>query len=351
MTLYNLLEPPNLIERFRAYPPEGFTPLGLDCGAPAFSTRFDLLTTAPPAVRRTLGALSPFLRPATYFVGTTVSEYALFPSDAPPERLVSDLMAAAAQYPFVIIKDIPTEATLVGDDALAYSRRLAEACRGNGFVLVEGQALAYVPIDFASTGEYLRRLSHARRRNLRRKLRSRAALQVDEIATGDARFRDEGFLAAMYALYLNVYRQSDVHFDLLSAPFFRALLQDESLNGQVLVYRAAGELIGTNIRLMSGGMLIDKYVGFLYPQARDHDLYAVSWFDNLECALARGLRCYVAGWTDPEIKRSLGARFTFTQHAVYVRNPLLRGLLRTCRRFFESDHQWQAHASSTSTAR
>ena len=323
---------------------------GLDSGAPAFSAPFDLLTTAPPAVRRTLGALSRFLRPTTYFVGTTVSEYALFPADAPPERLASDLMAAAAQYPFVIVKDIPSENTLVGTEGFEYSRRLADACRRIGFVLVEGQALAYVPIDFVSTDQYLARLSHARRRNLRRKLRRRAALQVEEIPTGDARFRDEGFLVAMYELYLNVYRQSDVHFDLLSAPFFRALLQDESINGQVLVYRAGGELIGYNIRLLSGEMLIDKYVGFLYPQARDHDLYTVSWFDNLECALARRLRCYVAGWTDPEIKRSLGARFTFTQHAVYVRNPLLRGLLRPFKRFFESDHQWQ-HSSSTSTAR
>ena len=343
MILHNLIEPPRLIDLFRAHPPEGFVALDLGGGAPAFSTPFDLLTTAPLAVRRTLGALSRVLRPNTAFVGTTVSEYALFPADEPPERLAGDLMSAAAQYPFVIVKDIPTEATLVGDSAFQYSRRLADACRRNGFVLVEGQALAYVPIDFASTDHFLGRLSHARRRNLRRKLRSRVALQVEEIATGDARFQDEVFLDAIYALYLNVYRQSDVHFDRLSAAFFRALLQDASIDGRVLLYRAADQLIGYNIRLLQGEMLIDKYVGFLYPQACHHDLYAVSWFDNLECALARGLRCYVAGWTDPEIKRSLGARFTFTQHAVYVRNPLVRGLLKPFRRFFESDHRWHAH--------
>ena len=109
----------------------------------------------------------------------------------------------------------------------------------------------------------------------------------------------------------------------------------------MFVYRAKGELIGYNLCFVENGMLIDKYVGFAYPQARDHNLYAVSWFRNLDYALAHGLHCYVAGWTDPEIKRQLGARFTLTRHAVYVRNPLLRRLMAPFKRFFEADHRWQ----------
>jgi len=53
--------------------------------------------------------------------------------------------------------------------------------------------------------------------------------------------------------------------------------------------------------------------------------------------LRHGLRHYIAGWTDPEIKRYLGAKFTFTRHAVYVRNPLLRAILRRFSSAFESD--------------
>jgi hypothetical protein len=49
----------------------------------------------------------------------------------------------------------------------------------------------------------------------------------------------------------------------------------------------------------------------------------------------------VAGWTDPEVKAQLGASFTFTQHAVYIRNPLLRALGRRFSRHFESDRAWQ----------
>jgi hypothetical protein len=341
--LHNLLEPENLVRAFQAFPPEGFSIVTLPSGAPAFSARFDLLTTMEPAARRRLeGALSRrFLRPRTCFVGTTVSEYALLPADVPPATFVSELLAAARGYPFVIVKDLPTEGVLVGETAFEHSRRLTEACDDAGFVLVEGQALAYVPIDFASTDEYLGRLSHARRKNLRRKLRSRAAIDVEELKTGDPRFLDDDFLATLYALYLNVYRQSEIHFDLLTPAFFRAVLQDASTSGIVFLYRSAGDLLGYNFCVSNDGMLIDKYVGFVYPQARDANLYAVSWFHNLEYAARHDFRCYVAGWTDPEVKRSLGARFTFTRHAVYVRNPIVRALLRPFRRFFESDRQWQ----------
>ena len=349
VNIHNLLEPASLLRYFQEYPPEGFSAFHLDSGVPAFSTSFDLLTTMEPSVRRKLEIMPlarwwrRFLRPTTCFVGTTVSEYVLLPCTTRPEIFLRDLTTGMSRrYPFLIIKDIPTDATLVGDAAYAYSRRLADACRENGYVLVEGQALAYVPIDFASTEEFLARMSRSRRKDLRRKLRSTSLLEVEEIRTGDARFQDEALVAAVYALYLNVYRQSQIHFDLLTASFFKALLRDADNQGVVFMYRAKGEMVGFNICFVEKGVLVDKYLGFAYPQARNYNLYAVSWFRNLDFALAHDLHHYVAGWTDPEIKRHLGARFTMTQHAVYVRNPVLRWILLPFKRFFEADHRWHA---------
>ena len=82
-------------------------------------------------------------------------------------------------------------------------------------------------------------------------------------------------------------------------------------------------------------MLVDKYVGFAYPQARENNLYALSWMHNLEYARMLGVKRYVAGWTDAEAKRQLGARFTLTWHAVRPRNPVLRWLLGRMRGLFE----------------
>ena len=212
-------------------------------------------------------------------------------------------------------------------------------------VLVEGQALAHVPIDFSSLDEYLARLSRSRRQNLRRKLKSRAQLQVQRIPTGAA-FADDACVDAYYALFDAVYAQSEIHFDRLTRDFFAAVLRDAGNGGLVFEYRALqddgtpGALLGWNLCFEHGGKLIDKYIGLSYPAAREANLYFVSWMVNLEYAIERGLSHYVAGWTDPEVKAQLGASFTFTQHAVFIRNPLLRALGRRFAGHFESDRQW-----------
>lgn len=356
-SLHNLLEPAALIGHFLAHPPEGFDTFRLAGGTPAFATDFDLLTTLEPEVRRRLKTLPGFatwhrwLRPQTAFVGTTVSEYALLPTATDPDEFITALRRlASAEFPFVIVKDIPVDGELVGASAAGYARRLIEAARAAGFLIVEGQALAHMPIDFANVDAYLARLSSGRRRDIRRKLRSRAQLEIAEIPTGDPVFADEAVLAEYYALYLNVFAQSEIHFDRLSPGFFGAVLRDPHCGGQVITYRVHGRLIGYNLCFVCGDALVDKYIGFAYPAAREFNLYAVSWCHNIELALRLGLRRYIAGWTDPEIKRALGARFTLTRHAVFIRNPLVRSLLKPFKRWFEADQHWlerQHDASDT----
>lgn len=340
---YNLIEPPALVRTFAEHPPEGFEHFELCSGVPAFSASFDLLTTVDPWVRRVLDTL-PFatarrrlLHAHTCFVGTTVSEYALFPArEAAGELARCIISSVGADYPFVIVKDLPADPVLVGEEAFAWSQQLAEACAALGFVTLEGQALAYVPIDFASVEEFLARRSHARRKNLRRKLRSAAGLRIEQVPAG-SQILTEKMMARLYELYLNVYRQSEIHFDLLTRNFFRALFLDGGSGGIVFLHYAGDALIGFNLCFRTDTMLIDKYIGFAYPEAHRHNLYTVSWFHNLEYALAHGLRYYVAGWTDSGVKRELGAEFTFTRHLVYVRNPVLRGILKRSKRLFESD--------------
>ncbi|HEY6941001.1 peptidogalycan biosysnthesis protein [Dokdonella sp.] len=342
----NLLEPPGLVGHFLAHPPDGFSAVVMPSGTPAFVAPFDLLTTADAALRKRVSALplyrwwSRWLRPRTCFVGTTVSEYALFPRDADACVLVEEWLAGhAARQPFLIVKDIPQESPLLDQGSNGQARAIADACERAGFVLLEGQALAWVPIDFESVDEYLARLSPSRRKDIRRKLRARGGLSIEEITTGPA-FADATLREACYALYLEVYAQSEIQFDRLSRAFFDALLQDRDCGGVVFVYRHAGRMIGWNLCFEVGEALVDKYVGFSYPAAREHNLYFVSWMHNLEYARQRELCCYVAGWTDPQIKAYLGARFTFTRHAVRPRSRVLRALLRRVAPHFESDRAW-----------
>lgn len=343
------LEPDALLAAFMQHPPLEFTVETSAQGMPTFLAPFDLLTTADDPLRRRVAGLPGYrwwgrlLRWRTRFAGTTVSEYAPLPAAVAPRDLAMGLKREyGRECRLLIVKDIAQESPLLDDAANAHAREFAEACRAQGYVLLEGQALAWVPIDFASADEYLARLSSARRKNIRRKLRSRTELEIEAIPTGDARFADAATLAAFQALFDNVYEQSEIHFDRLGAAFFRAVLQDAASGGVVFVYRHAGQMIGWNLCYEHQGKLIDKYVGFAYPQAREQNLYFVSWMHNLDYARQRGLSHYVAGWTDPQVKSFLGASMTFTRHAVYARNPLLRVLLRRLGGHFESDRQWQA---------
>ena len=349
MSFIAQLEPDALLKAFTAHPPLGFTVDESPQGMPGFVAPFNLLTTADDALRRRISGFPLYrwwgrlLQWRTRFAGTTVSEYAPLPRAVSPLELARGLKAAhGRECKLLIVKDIAQDSPLLSDAENTHARAFAAACEAEGYVLLEGQALAWVPIDFTSNDDYLARLSSGRRKNIRRKLRSRADLEIEAVATGDARFNDAVTLAQFQALFDNVYAQSEIHFDQLTAAYFRALLQDAQSHGVVFVYRHAGQMIGWNLCYEYGGKLIDKYVGFAYPQARENNLYFVSWMHNLEYARQHGLTHYVAGWTDPEVKSFLGARMTFTRHAVYARNSLLRALLRRLGGHFESDRSWQA---------
>ncbi len=353
MPFVGQLEPEALVEQFIAHPPTGFTPQPVIGGIPAFDTHFNILTTVEPEMRRRMdrwpgyGRWQHWLRLRTCFIGCTVTEYVWFPPAADPAAFAEQLLATQSRRcPLLIIKDIAHASPLLDAADNSWLDTFVARCEKAGCVMVKGQALAWVQIDFASTDEYLSRLSRSRRRNIRRKLRSRAQLHIEQVPTGSA-FADEDTIDAFHALYCNVYAQSELHFDFLDRNFFAAVLRDSQSGGIVFIYRNDERMIGWNLCFEHGDALVDKFLGLVYPDARDHDLYAVSWMENLEYARSRGLRRYIAGWTDPEVKAQLGAQFTFTRHAVYPRNRLLRFALRRLARYFEHDREWPEQTHET----
>ncbi|KAA6204978.1 MAG: GNAT family N-acetyltransferase [Candidatus Tokpelaia sp.] len=328
---------------------------------PLFSCRFNLLTSLEPAQLQKLQKL-PFykiikklLTFRSLFFGTTVSEFAPLPAAFSPALAVAAadyLLAQAKKYPLVIVKDLPQgENALVTRQQAAAGQNFAAALTARGFMAVEGQALAYVPVDYADIDAFLARFSKARRKDFRRKLRARQNLTIEVLHKGAAAFADEEQIDLYYRLYSQVYAQSTVHFDLLTRDFFRALLQQADDSLRFITYRDKEErLIGYNICFIIGNRLVDKYIGLDYPAATDYSLYFVSWFYNLAYAREQGLQYYVAGWTDPQVKACLGAKFIMTRHIVYIRNPLLRWVLRRCRSWFEAEAQIGASPAAGKTA-
>jgi len=345
------LEPESLLRQFLAHPPDGFAAGTTPSGMPTFVAPFDLLTTSDDALRQRVMKLPGYarwgrlLRWRTRFVGCTATEFAPLPRGAEAEALAGELVSGYGRdCALMVVKDIAPESPLLDVADNLRSAALARALEEEGCVLLEGMALAWVPIDFDSEEDYLARLSRSRRKEMKRKLRSRADLRIETWHTGDEAFAIESVMERFIALYENVYAQSEIHFDHLSADYLSALLRDAGSGGLVFTYFAGDELIGWNLCYEYAGKLVDKYIGLAYPAAREHNLYFVSWMENLEYARCRGLSHYVAGWTDTAVKRQLGARFCITRHAVYVRNPLLRTLFRRIAHHFESEPVQPAQA-------
>jgi hypothetical protein len=230
--LHNSLEPAALYDDFIAHPPEGFEArwLGTDAAkTPVFMTPFDLLTTLDDAAKRNVERIpfapriaSALLRPRTIFAGTTVSEYAIYPpcEDFIPlvELLLGEMRSCRARL--AILKDVPHDSPLLSARENLAASRLLEACRARGFIVLEGQALAYVPIDFGTEDEYLTRFSGKRRYDIRRKLKNRSTVRHEEVPAGDPRFDDDDFVRQLYGMYEEVFAQSEIHFDKLSRDFF-----------------------------------------------------------------------------------------------------------------------------------
>ena len=341
-----------MVDAFLASPPPGFAACIDASGTPVFEADFDLLTTADESLRQRIATLpghrlwSALLRWRTVFVGTTVSEYALFPCTSDAAQLLRQLTSThGRRRRLMIIKDVPRSSPLLDASQNDHADALCAAAVAAGFVILEGQALAYVPIDFSNGDAYLARLSTSRRKDIRRKLRSRSDVSIQAIPTGSAALCESGFVEQLQALFEAVYAQSDIHFDHPRPAYFSRLFADADSGGVLFTYRRDDRLIGWNLCYERGGRLIDKYVGFRYPDARENNLYALSWMHNIDYAIQRGLTHYVAGWTDPQVKAQLGASFTFTRHAVYARSALLRAILRRVSTRFESDRQW--HDEST----
>ncbi len=338
------LEPSLLLDAFVRFPPVDFSAWSLPEGGCAFAADYDLLTTLEPDLLQRLHpwverfGLRRWVTHRTVFVGATVSEYAVIPLVEPQSWLKTLVAQYSPKHWLVVIKDLPCRSPLLSEVENAHADALIAAGRRQGWLEVEGMALAFVPVRVDwSEEDFLASCSKARRKDFRRKLRARSGLQIRTLYAGDPCFQSDALIQSWYELYLAVYEQSQFHFDRLSLGFLTCLLR-EPTGAIIFCYEQDEVLLGWNLCFVHEGRLIDKYIGLAYPQAREAHLYFVSWFHNMNWAHAQGLHTYVAGWTDPEVKATLGASFTMTRHLVYIRPRLLRMILNRLRFLFEYDH-------------
>lgn len=360
----NSLEPKNYIDAFVNYPPENFTineALLKESGIISFSANFNLLTSLEDKAKNYVEKLSQFsffrylikkfLTPNTLFVGTSISEYCLLPESDDFSKLVERILTGYKQSntPLLIVKDIPRHSALLSTSENEYADRFIELLEAKGLSVLSGQALAYMDIDFDSFDKYLATLSGSRRSDFRRKLKLAAEVKRVEVQTGDAFFSD-AIVGQIYQHYINVFERNDIQFDKLSVDFFKQVLQRTD-DGYVYVYYYQDRMVGFNLCYIIGDKFVDKYIGTSDPEGKDLSLFYNMKFDNIKLCLEKGLKKYVVGYTSPAAKASLGCKFTYTYHAVYIRNPILRFILKALKPYFEGDKSTLENLSAHSAGK
>lgn len=305
----------------------------LIAAAPAFLNDYPLDTTLSGAPKRWLEAL----RRATPLplvlklacVGSPCTEtaqlgFASSVSAAERPALAAELLAGWARYAadqrygLLAVKD------LAAPDEPLWSLALGQ----QGYRRTAGLACASLEIDFASVDAYLARLSPGTRKDMRRKLKRAGRVQVEHRSDLDG-----GLLEQVMPIYAATRERAEMAFEDLTPAYFDGVL--ERMGGRALctLYRVDGELLACNLLLHDDRLLLDKFF-CMKPEGRDHDIYYLSWFENLRWCLDHGITRYQSGQAAYANKLKLGSRLTPNAMWFRHRNPVVNGLLRAAAPLF-----------------
>lgn len=191
-----------------------------------------------------------------------------------------------------------------------------------GYQLTPGMPSAVLPIDFPDLDGYFAKLSHATRKDMRRKLKALAGLRIEVV----------DHLTGLEPRILDLYRQtrerSDLQFEDLTAAYFTGVLQRMGERALCVLYWAGEELIGFNLLLQDGETLLDKFFCMESLRGPAANLYFVSWFTNVRLCLERGLKRYQSGQAAYENKLRLGSRLIGADMYFRHRRPLVNRALQ-----------------------
>jgi hypothetical protein len=195
----------------------------------------------------------------------------------------------------------------------------------NGFVEVAG-----LPISVLRTsGEYPASFGHKKRKNLLKKLEKSSALAFVEY-TPDYPL-PEALIADIHHLYQKTAARANLHFEQLTADYFR-------LTAGISTYLLALEgdrPIGFAQWIRKEKRMAGKYVGMAYDRSRAYELYFGLAIRSIQNGLRDGVTEFELGVVSYYSKRLLGAELMPTHLYFRHRNALVHRVLEKCRFLLE----------------
>ncbi|MBI5103064.1 MAG: N-acetyltransferase [Nitrospirae bacterium] len=289
---------------------------------PLFETHFDLSTFVKGWAKKSLKAAARIIpsvfQPRILAVGLLVGEWSEIGIDPKTDKAT---LGEAFNMAFDALQALAVD---LKSDILAlynfndYGRLPGEIFKK--FNRVQCQPCARLEIDFNSMEEFLSRFSKAARKDLRRKMRVSDEVRV-------IRSRDiSPYMEKIYRLYLETVARSPVTFGVNKRLFFEKIC--ERVPGtEYTLYFVQEALAAFNLLVVKQESMVDKYFCMDYSLGRKHNIYALSWLENVRICVERKIPLYYAGQGAEKTKSHLGATlvpgYIFYKHRLPVIDRIL----------------------------
>lgn len=316
----------------------------LRAAVPAFITDYRLDTTLSGPLRRvtdTISRLFPrLLRQRLLCLGSPVGEichlgFAPDCSETEQARLLDRLFCALEKH--AAERHI---AMLATKDASASQDPLwSTVGAAHGLRRQPSLPTALLDIRFDSLDGYLATLSHATRKDLRRKMKAAAELRVEW------RSNIDDIIGDVMRLYHATLAHAALSFEELTPDFFRGVLRELGPRARCATFWLGDRLVAFNLVLHDGTRLLDKFLGMDYAVARRYNLYYATWLHNVRYCVEHGLEVYQAGQGLHREKLRLGCRLSPNWLWYRHRNRVVDRIFATFERWFRLDRDDAALAA------
>lgn len=213
-----------------------------------------------------------------------------------------------------VIKDIHE------DDLPAFRPHLL----ARGYTRMSSLPVAVLHLPYATFDDYLASLSRSTRKDMKRKLRDAAHVEI-EYRHDISDIGDE-----IFTLYEQTRLESPSDygdFEQLPADYFTRVVAALAPRAFCVCYRIDGVLAAFNLLMVEEDRVIDKFLGMNYPLARTHDLYFISWMENVRYCIANGKTRLQTGQGTFANKLRLGSVLEPMHNYFRHRSPMLNAML------------------------
>jgi hypothetical protein len=194
-----------------------------------------------------------------------------------------------------------------------------------GFTRVATLPVATLHLPYKSEQEYLATLSASMRKDIKRKMKSLADVEVE------VRDTIEGIEHEVVALFeeTKARRKADYDaFDEVPSSYFREVMMSSGGRAKIMLTRVSGQLASFNIFFEEQDRIIDKYIGMRYPLAREHNIYFITWMMMVRRCIEKRIPWLQVGQTTYGQKVRLGCKLK--RSWVYFKhvNPLINAAFK-----------------------